>query len=253
MPGLMGRTITIIKAKFSKLLDRAENPERDARLLLRGAAPPAPERQARHRRRRRRRRSGSSSSTPRCSSRSTSSTARRGRRCRRTARTSRARRSPARRRCRRSSRGSCSRASSSRPSSRSCRGREDAADEDRGLPHAEGSDQGAVLGRRGAGADRRGRDRDRRADGRRRPGGPAREGQDRADAGPRDAIDELTDGGRARGLHLVGRRHRPPAGADLAGRPGRRRAREDEGRARHGRRGAAEGAPGAGEEEATKT
>ena len=33
-----------------------------------------------------------------------------------------------------------------------------------------------------------------------------------------NAIDELTDLGRARGLHLVGRRHRPAAGADLAGR-----------------------------------
>ena len=26
MPGLFGRTMTIIKAKFSKVLDRAENP-----------------------------------------------------------------------------------------------------------------------------------------------------------------------------------------------------------------------------------
>ena len=46
-------------------------------------------------------------------------------------------------------------------------------------------DQGAVLGRRGAGADRRGGDRDRRADGRHRARDPAREGQDRADAGAR--------------------------------------------------------------------
>ena len=65
------------------------------------------------------------------------------------------------------------------------RGREDAAGEGRVVPDAEGSDQGAVLGRRGAGADRRGRDRDRRGDGRRRPRDPAREGQDRADAGAR--------------------------------------------------------------------
>ena len=51
-----------------------------------------------------------------------------------------------------------------------------------------------------------------------------------------NAIDELTTLGRARGLHLVGRRHRPAAGADLAGRAGRRRAREDEGRARQAAR-----------------
>ena len=75
------------------------------------------------------------------------------------------------------------------------RGLADAAGEDRGLPHAEGSHQGAVLGSRGAGEDRRSRIRDRRAHGRRRPVDPAREGQDRADAGPRRAIDELTAAG----------------------------------------------------------
>ncbi len=54
--------------------------------------------------------------------------------------------------------------------------------EDRGLPLAEGSDQGAVLGRRGAGQDRRGRDGHREGHGRHGHGDPAREGQDgRAD------------------------------------------------------------------------
>ena len=49
-----------------------------------------------------------------------------------------------------------------------------AAREDRSLPHQEGGHQGAVLGRRGPGAHLRGRDRRRRADGRRRTGDAAR-------------------------------------------------------------------------------
>ena len=75
------------------------------------------------------------------------------------------------------------------------REREAALGEDRGVPLAEGSHQGAVLRRRGAGADRRGRDRDRRADGRHRPRDPARQGQDRADAGAASAVDELVESG----------------------------------------------------------
>ena len=82
------------------------------------------------------------------------------------------------------------------------RQREDALGEGRGLPVAEGDDQGAVLGRRGPGADRRGRDRDRRADGRHRPRDPAREGQDRADAGAGLGDRRADHLGCARGLHL---------------------------------------------------
>ena len=59
--------------------------------------------------------------------------------------------------------------------------REAAFGQDRGVPLAEGGHQGAVLRRRGAGADRRGGDGDRRADGRHRARDPAGEGQDRAD------------------------------------------------------------------------
>ena len=92
------------------------------------------------------------------------------------------------------------------------RGTEDAAGQGRGVPHAEGSDQGAVLRRRSAGADRRGGDRDRRADGRRRARDPAREGQDRADAGARKRDRRAHRLGRPRGLHRDGRRrHRPAA------------------------------------------
>ena len=65
------------------------------------------------------------------------------------------------------------------------REREAALGQDRAVPLAEGSHQGPVLRRRGAGADRRGRDGHRRADGGHGPRDPAREGQDRVDAGAR--------------------------------------------------------------------
>ena len=55
-----------------------------------------------------------------------------------------------------------------RPAGEADRVREETARQDRSLPHQEGGHQGAVLGRRGAGADLRGRHRRRRADGRRR-------------------------------------------------------------------------------------
>ena len=99
----------------------------------------------------------------------------------------------------------------------------DARDEDRGVPVAEGGHQGAVLGRRGAGADRRGRDRDRRAHVRHGPRDPAGEGQDRGAAGARVGDRRADRGRRARGLH---RRRpdpaRPRAGPDLLLEPGRR-------------------------------
>ena len=55
-----------------------------------------------------------------------------------------------------------------RPAAEADRLRAETAREDRGLPHQEGGHQGAVLRRRGAGAHLRGRDRRGRADGRRR-------------------------------------------------------------------------------------
>ena len=54
------------------------------------------------------------------------------------------------------------------PAAEADRLRAETARQDRGLPHQEGGHQGAVLGRRGPGADLRGGDRRRRADGRRR-------------------------------------------------------------------------------------
>ncbi len=74
-----------------------------------------------------------------------------------------------------------------------------APDEDRVVPLAEGDPQGAVLRRRGAGQGRRGRDRDRQGHGRHRHGDPAREGQDRGDAGTR---------GRDRRAHVRAARSR---------------------------------------------
>ncbi len=52
MPGLIARTMTIIKAKFSKLLDKDENPNETLDYSYEAAAAAAPERQARDRRRR---------------------------------------------------------------------------------------------------------------------------------------------------------------------------------------------------------
>ena len=126
------------------------------------------------------------------------------------------------------------------PAGAADREREEAAHEDRDLPHQEGGHQGPVLRRRGAGQDLRGRQRGRRGDGRPRARDPARRGQDRADARPRvgasrssrrpATFDDLTAARRRPG------RHRPRAGAARRRRPGRRRAGEDEGRARLGRR-----------------
>src|SRR2546423_1506963 len=112
---------------------------------------------------------------------------------------------------------------------------EAAPGEDRGLPLAEGGHQGAVFGRRGPGADRRGGNRDRRADGRHGARDPARQGQDRADAGARERDRRADRGGRARRPHLGPDAARPRAHAALGVVAGRRRAREDEGRARFGR------------------
>ena len=65
------------------------------------------------------------------------------------------------------------------------RGPAAARDPHRVVPLPEGDPQGAVLGRRGPGQGRRGRDRDRRAHAGHRAGHPARQGQDRGDAGAR--------------------------------------------------------------------
>ena len=89
--------------------------------------------------------------------------------------------------------------------------REGALGQGRGVPHAEGDDQGPVLGRRGAGEDRRGGDRDRRGDGRHGARDPAREGQDRADAGARIGDRRADHLRRARGLHVRPDRARPRA------------------------------------------
>ena len=88
------------------------------------------------------------------------------------------------------------------------REREEAAHQDRDLPHQEGGHQGAVLRRRGPGQDLRGRQRRRRGDGRPRAGHPARRGQDRGHEGPR---------GRRRGAR-GGRRVRRPHPARRAAR-----------------------------------
>ena len=120
------------------------------------------------------------------------------------------------------------RAAGARPAGHRARGpageadrlREEAAREDRGLPHQEGGHQGAVLRRRGPGADLRGRDR-RRAS--RWPTSAwrcsARVDKTENMRARADAVAELEAAGHVRGPHRARRgrgRHRPPArGADL--------------------------------------
>ena len=147
---------------------------RDARLLVRGAAPAAPERQARHRRPDDR--EEAARAAVHVDAEAVGQARRPGtRRAEGRPRGSRARGAHPQGGARRAAR----RADGAGPAARGAaaeadRGPEDAAGEGRVLPHAEGSDQGAVLGRRGAGADRRGGDRHRRGDGRRRTRDPAR-------------------------------------------------------------------------------
>ena len=92
--------------------------------------------------------------------------------------------------------------------------RAEAAPEDRAVPHQEGGHQGAVLRRRGPGADLRGRQRRRRGDGRPRARDPARRGQDRDDARPRVRGRGAREGRHVRRPHaarLGPGRHRPAA------------------------------------------
>ena len=172
MPGLMARTTTIIKAKFSKVLDRAENPNetldysyeeqlRQLQNVKRGIADVDDREEA-----------------ARDAVHDHAAAGREARRpgargaARRTARISPARRSTRKAAVQAQLDGIMQQGQQLEAQQQKLvEGEKHAAGEDRGVPHAEGSDQGAVLGRRGAGADRRGGDRDRRADGRRRARG----------------------------------------------------------------------------------
>ena len=129
---------------------------------------------------------------------------------------------------------------------RRARGRAAAADRERApaerqgrdLPHAQGGHQGAVHRRRGDRPDRRGPDRPVRGDGRRRAGDPARRGQDRADAGPRrrpsasSSTRGVLEDALSPGQSDLDRADRPADGVLRR----RLRSREDEARARHGQR-----------------
>ena len=203
MPGMGGRMSTVIKAKISRLLDRAEDPGETLdysyqkqleslqnvkkgiadvvtakkRLQMQSKKLEELRGQARH------------AGPPGALGRQRGPRARRpGAQERRPDRAAVAR--PAGRRAR-------------VPAGEAHRVRAEAAHEDRVLPHQEGGHEGAVLGRRGAGAHLRGRDRSRRADGRRRARHAARGRQDRADAraGRRRR--------RARGGRHLRRPHRP--------------------------------------------
>ena len=183
MAGLTGHMSTVVKAKVSKMLDKAEDPAEtldysyqkqveQLQNVKKGIADVVPSRSACRCRR------------PRSSSRSSSSTPRP------------AKRSPAARRIcppgpgaqeRRADRAAVARHPGRRtqgPADETGRLRAEAARQDRSLPHQEGGHQGAVLRRRRAGADFRSGHRGGRADGRRRLRDAARGGQDRKHEGP---------------------------------------------------------------------
>ena len=141
------------------------------------------------------------------------------------------------------------------PADETGRLRAEAARQDRSLPHQEGGHQGAVLRRRRPGADLRSGHRGGRADGRRRPRDAARGGQDRKHEGPRQRRHRAGSGGHLRRHHRAGlrrRRHRPPTQAALLHLGGGRRPRQAEGGSRRGPRPAGEipaaGGSSAGEE-----
>src|SRR4051812_8901064 len=215
---------------------------RDARLLVRADAGAAPERQAR----RRRRRHGQEAA------RAPDDAARAERRQARDAGPPGARSRP------RGSRAPGARAEGGRPATAPGSRRPGeaaavatgearrlaaaAADEDRGVPLAEGSDQGAVLGRGSAGANRRGCNRDRTRHAGHRPRHRAREGEDGADAGARLGDRRAHRGRLARRLHVRRLAARPRARNDLRVFTGRQRSRAAEARGGHRRRSrAAEG------------
>ncbi len=164
MPGLIGRTHHDRQGEVLEAARSRRESRRDARLLLRGAAPPAPERQAWHRRR------GDREEAARDAVQHDAAAGRQARR-------------PGEAGAAGESRGSCPRGADPQgrdagparrdhaagpaargPAAEARRGREAALDEDRVVPQPEGSDQGAVLGRGGAGA----------RSARRRPGSAAR-------------------------------------------------------------------------------
>ena len=94
-----------------------------------------------------------------------------------------------------------------RPAAEADRLRAETARQDRSVPHQEGGHQGAVLRRRGPGADLRGRHRRRRADGRRGARDAARGRQDRKHEGARRRRLRARSGGHLRRHH----RARQPA------------------------------------------
>ena len=112
-----------------------------------------------------------------------------------------------------------------------------AAGQGRRLPHPEGDDQGHLHRGRGADQDRRGVLRHLRGDGRRRPGDPARRGQDGADAGPRRRHRRAARQRRARRLQRQPQRRHPGRARPHGRRQGRRAgAGPAQGRARPGPR-----------------
>ena len=233
MAGLMSRASLVVKSKFSKLLDRAEDPGRDARLLVREAARAAPERQARDRRRRDREEAAPAAGDAARSRASSSSTRRRARRWPPAARISRGRRSSASPACSSSCRGSTSRSQQleqqqeklvasekrSRPRSRPSGRRRKSIKAQYSAAEAQVRIGEAATGIGEQMADtglaiQRAKDKTEQMQ--------ARASRDR----------RADDVGHARGLHLRPDAARPRARRDRVAVAGRQGARADEGRAR---------------------
>jgi phage shock protein A len=194
MAGLWSRTTMVIKSKYSKLLNRAENPTEtldysyeqmleQLQNVKRGTADVVTSKKRLELQQQK-----LEQNVVKLETQARQAVAR-------TARTSPARRSSARRSPRRSCRTWTRRSRARGPAGEARRGAAAARDAHRVLPLAEGSPQGAVLGRRGPGQGRRGRDRDRPAHERHRAGHPARKDKTEEMQARASAIDELTSTG----------------------------------------------------------
>ena len=212
MPGVTGRMSTVIKAKISKMLDRAEDPgetldysyQKQMEMLQQVKKGIADVVTAKKRLQLQADKIQKSAAQARPAG---APGARR-----RARRTSPAPRSSARTSPRPSCRALDTQVAGARgPAAGAHRQAAEARDQARAVPHQEGGHQGAVLRRRGLREDLRGGHGRRRGDGRRRARDAARAGQDGEHARPRGRH------GRARGRRRV-RRH-----ADARRRPGRHR------------------------------
>ena len=214
MPGLSGRMSTVIKAKISKLLDRAEDPPRRSSTATRSRSSCS-----------RTSRRGSPTSSPRrsaCSFRSRSSSEQvvkldtQARQALAAGNEELARTALERKNVAQTELQSLDTqiGQLEQQQEQMTASEQKLRTKIEQFRSQEGGHQGPVLGRRGAGADLRGGDRRGRGDGRRRPGDAAGARQDREHEGARGRRSGARGGRHVRGPDPARRgrgRHRPPA------------------------------------------